>query len=811
MLGALLLAAAPSLGSATEPVDVRLLSKPVVGGLNLPTTLAEAPDGRVFIGEKAGRVLEWRPGDTTTRTVIDLSPAGADIVQGDQDRGLLGLAVDPGFDDPASPGFRRLYVSFQSRFGPVGESGANGPLQPAQGCSLSLCPTVGWLSAVQVDDLTQATGAQMISQNWCGEQPAHAIGALQWSKDRKALLVTAGDGIFSGAPGAWDEIGNPCSFAAGFDGLMKPQQAFGNVTEPGFEGAVVSFPLEKLRDPARPVTPRIVAGGLRNPWRMAVDDATGDAFVADVGWNTYEELNRIPAASVASGPPVNYGWPCAEGPNAFEVPGWSATAYCRSARASGALRPPWLHYGNAEGPTAIVSCSDGRAVGPVAMIRDDAPLPAGLGSGLFFADYARGCGWIAPRGAGTTITSGDIRLVSDSMPFITDALQTADGTFHWLQILSDDLAGPGGLNRLATGVVAHIDITHAPHAGGTATASAARSESSLADPSLSYEWDFDGDGVFHDARGPDARMRIDEPRTISVRVTDQLGRSDISSAEARIGTPPVVTIHAEPAASVVPASTRVRASVSVEDIDGDASADTTRWSVQMEHCQATCHTHHVLSHEGASISFTAEPHAEEGAPGDTYVYRVIARNTDRAGLVGVASRDIRVADPDYVTGQSSPPEPSVGSTETEAVSPSLACPAPGSSPPERQGARAVRLSAGQLLINQRISQAAVRRVNALADRLDGRPVTPPSPRPAGRVTLSVKQLRINQRISQAAVRRVNALTARIEGRPVPGSSGNNAPGTLTLSATQLLINQRISQAAIRRINALEQCLVSAGS
>jgi glucose/arabinose dehydrogenase len=165
MLGALLLAAAPSLGSANEPVDVRLLSKPVVGGLNLPTTLAEAPDGRVFIGEKAGRVLEWRPGDTTTRTVIDLSPAGADIVQGDQDRGLLGLAVDPGFDDPASPGFRRLYVSFQSRFGPVGESGANGPLQPAQGCSLSLCPTVGWLSAVQVDDLTQATGAQMISQN----------------------------------------------------------------------------------------------------------------------------------------------------------------------------------------------------------------------------------------------------------------------------------------------------------------------------------------------------------------------------------------------------------------------------------------------------------------------------------------------------------------------------------------------------------------------------------------------------------------------------------------------------------------------
>ena len=107
-------------------------------------------------------------------------------------------------------------------------------------------------------------------------------------------------------------------------------------------------------------------------------------------------------------------------------------------------------------------------------------------------------------------------------------------------------------------------------------------------------------------------------------------------------------------------------------------------------------------------------------------------------------------------------------------------------------------------------------------------------------TLSVTQLRINQRISQAAIRRLNAVEARLNGglttrdlcgysvgpaelgpgitsgpaaaslapaSPAdpaaivdPGRSGAGDP--LTLSATQLLINQRIDQAAIRRADGI---------
>ncbi|MEZ5079967.1 MAG: hypothetical protein R2878_04755 [Thermoleophilia bacterium] len=114
----------------------------------------------------------------------------------------------------------------------------------------------------------------------------------------------------------------------------------------------------------------------------------------------------------------------------------------------------------------------------------------------------------------------------------------------------------------------------------------------------------------------------------------------------------------------------------------------------------------------------------------------------------------------------------------------------------------LKLSAGQLRINQLIGQAAVRRANAIQKWLDdgivgsdlcGGTLAPSnldtsiavssgvlralpgvaSPRPVqiavatrrgGRVTLSIAQMRTNQRVYAAAVRRANALKARFEGK-----------------------------------------------
>jgi hypothetical protein len=214
-----------------------------------------------------------------------------------------------------------------------------------------------------------------------------------------------------------------------------------------------------------------------------------------------------------------------------------------------------------------------------------------------------------------------------------------------------------------------------------------------------------------------------------------------------------------------------------------------------------------------------------------------------------------------------PPGPAKG---TPRCLPAPAAPTPPAGSPGR-----VELSAAQLRINQRIGQAAIRRLNAVEDWLaagiltrdlcggaigaarfaptivtvlapaslaaatlpDPRPLVVAPASPSGNpVRLSVAQLLINQRIYQAAIRRAAALERRLSGRltggdltagaltqdklaerlqvvratpspdPVPSGTEIAPPGSggkaLTLSAEQLRINQRIAQAAVRRANAL---------
>jgi glucose/arabinose dehydrogenase len=61
--------------------------------------------------------------------------------------------------------------------------------------------------------------------------------------------------------------------------------------------------------------PEIWAFGLRNPWRFSFDSLTGDAYIADVGQNQWEEIDFLPAGS-SSG--ANFGWDYREGNHRFE-------------------------------------------------------------------------------------------------------------------------------------------------------------------------------------------------------------------------------------------------------------------------------------------------------------------------------------------------------------------------------------------------------------------------------------------------------------------------------------------------------------
>ncbi|MGI8974830.1 MAG: PQQ-dependent sugar dehydrogenase, partial [Gaiella sp.] len=61
--------------------------------------------------------------------------------------------------------------------------------------------------------------------------------------------------------------------------------------------------------------PELVAVGLRNPWRYAFDQRTGDLWIGDVGQGAIEEISVLRGGTSGL---VNFGWDVYEGNSRFE-------------------------------------------------------------------------------------------------------------------------------------------------------------------------------------------------------------------------------------------------------------------------------------------------------------------------------------------------------------------------------------------------------------------------------------------------------------------------------------------------------------
>ncbi|HEY4958401.1 MAG TPA: PQQ-dependent sugar dehydrogenase, partial [Caldimonas sp.] len=227
-----------------------------VTGLSNATAFAQAPDGRLFVAQQGGALRVVKNGAllATPFTTLAVDSAG--------ERGLIGVAVDPGF---ASNGFVYVYstraaagVSHNriSRFTAAGDVAAAG-------------------SEVALADLPNLSSATN-----------HNGGGMHFGGDGK-LYVGVGDN----ANGAQAQnltlpFGKLLRFNS--DGSIPSDNPF-FATQSGLARAVWAY-------------------GLRNPYTFAVQAGTGKIDINDVGENTWEEIDVGSAGA-------NYGWPGSEGPD----------------------------------------------------------------------------------------------------------------------------------------------------------------------------------------------------------------------------------------------------------------------------------------------------------------------------------------------------------------------------------------------------------------------------------------------------------------------------------------------------------------
>jgi glucose/arabinose dehydrogenase len=335
----------------------------VFSGLTQPTAVRFASDGRVFVAEKSGLIKVFDNLTDTTPTVF------ADLrtnVHNYWDRGLLGLALAPGF--PTNPWVYVLYPfdaaigGTAPRWGSVGGTSDDCPTPP--GPTDDGCVVAGRLSRLQASGNVMIGAEQVLIEGWCQQYPSHSIGSLAFGADG-ALYVSGGDGasfnfVDYGQDGSpVNSCGDP---PGGVGGTMTPPTAEGGalrsqdlrtMSDPvGLNGAILRVdpatgaglsdnPMGGSSDPnAR----RIVAHGPRNPFRITTRPGTNEVWIGDVGWGDWEEIDRL--VGPTSAPADNFGWPCYEGDG--RQGGYDAAnlSICEDlyAAGTGAVVAPYFRY-----------------------------------------------------------------------------------------------------------------------------------------------------------------------------------------------------------------------------------------------------------------------------------------------------------------------------------------------------------------------------------------------------------------------------------------------------------------------------------
>lgn len=231
------------------------------GGFADPTTMAFAPDGRLFVAEQRGTLRIVKDGRLLGAPFVNLSAK----IDASGERGLLGVALDPQF-----AANRYVYVYYTQKatgstpaHNRVGRFVANGD------------------TAAPGSERTIMRLPNLVAKN-------HNGGAIHFGKDGR-LYVAVGDNARR-------------EFAPSLD------SRFGKILRVNRDGSIPSDNPYYRNTRVKGLNKAIWARGLRNPYSFDIQPGTGRIHINDVGWQRWEEVN-VGARG------ANYGWPSYEGPS----------------------------------------------------------------------------------------------------------------------------------------------------------------------------------------------------------------------------------------------------------------------------------------------------------------------------------------------------------------------------------------------------------------------------------------------------------------------------------------------------------------
>ena len=259
--------------AAQDPVELELV--PWSQTLAAAVDITHCGDERLFV------VRQWGAITIVQDSMVNLSPPFLDLTLQtlySGERGVLGLAFDP---DYANNGW--FYVNYVTGTG-------NGTTRISRFSRNATNPNLADLSS------------EVVLLSVPQPDPIHKGGGLVFGPDGY-LYCSLGDGGGPNDPNGYGQTTNDL-----FGAVLR--------IKPEADGTYSIPPDNPFVNSPNGERPEIYAYGLRNPFRIAIDQANGDLWIGDVGQELWEEIDRV-AGGDTSG--VNFGWSCLEGFADFDV------------------------------------------------------------------------------------------------------------------------------------------------------------------------------------------------------------------------------------------------------------------------------------------------------------------------------------------------------------------------------------------------------------------------------------------------------------------------------------------------------------